>query len=102
VRIIVPFNLKPGTDIAEYEDWARTKDVPTASGLPSVKSFTVHKATGLFGDPDTPSPFAYFEVLDITNLDEFVADVSDPEFQAEVAPFQEFADSPQFILTEDL
>ena len=102
MRIIVPFNLKPGTDIAEYEDWARTKDVPTASGLPSVKSFTVHKATGLFGDPDTPSPFAYFEVLDITNLDEFVADVSDPEFQAEVAPFQEFADSPQFILTEDL
>jgi len=102
VRIIVPFNLKPGTDIAEYEDWARTKDVPTASGLPSVKSFTVHKATGLFGDPDTPPPFAYFEVLDITNLDEFVADVSDPEFQAEVAPFQEFADSPQFILTEDL
>lgn len=102
MRIIVPFNLKPGTDIAEYEDWARTKDVPTASGLPSVKSFTVHKATGLFGDPDTPPPFAYFEVLDITNLDEFVADVSDPEFQAEVAPFQEFADSPQFILTEDL
>ena len=102
MRIIVLFNLKPGTDIAEYEDWARTKDVPTASGLPSVKSFTVHKATGLFGDPDTPPPFAYFEVLDITNLDEFVADVSDPEFQAEVAPFQEFADSPQFILTEDL
>lgn len=102
MRIIVPFNLKPDTNVAEYEEWAKTKDVPTASALPSVKSFTVHKATGLFGDPDTSPPFAYFEVLDITDMDAFIADVSDPEFQAKAAPFQEYADAPQFILTEDL
>ena len=102
MRIIVPFNLKPDTEVAEYEEWAKAKDLPTASALPSVKSFTIHKATGLFGDPQTPPPFAYFEVLDITDLDEFIADVSDPEFQAKVAPFQEYADRPQFILTETL
>ena len=102
MRIIVPFNLKPGTDVAEYEEWAKTKDVPTASALPSVSSFTVHKATGLFGDPDTPPPFAYFEILDITDLDAFVADVSDEAFQAAAAPFQDYADAPQFILTEEL
>ncbi|MGB3471164.1 MAG: REDY-like protein HapK [Erythrobacter sp.] len=102
MRIIVPFNLKPGTDVAEYEAWARDKDIPTASALPSVKSFTVHKATGLFGDPDTPPPYAYFEVLDITDMDEFVADISNEEFQAKAAPFQDYADAPQFILTEDL
>ncbi|NVE95629.1 REDY-like protein HapK [Altererythrobacter lutimaris] len=102
MRIIVPFNLKPGTDVAEYEEWAKTKDVPTASALPSVTSFTVHKATGLFGDPDTPSPYAYFEVLDITSMDDFIADISNPEFQEAAAPFQVYADAPQFILTEDL
>ena len=102
MRIIVPFNLNPGTNIAEYEEWAKTEDMPTAGGLPSVNSFTVHKATGLFGDPDTPPPYQYFELLDITDLDAFIADVSDPEFQAKVAPFQDYADSPQFILTEDL
>ncbi|MFN2098498.1 REDY-like protein HapK [Altererythrobacter sp. MF3-039] len=102
MRIIVPFNLKPGTDVAEYEEWARDKDVPTASALPSVTSFTVHKATGLFGDPDTPPPYQYFEVLDITNMDDFIADVSDPAFQEKAAPFQEYADGPQFILTEDI
>ncbi len=102
MRIIVPFNLKPGTEVAEYEEWAKAKDVPTASALPSVKSFTVHKATELFGDPDTKPPFAYFEVLDITSLEEFAADVSDPEFQAQAAPFQDYAESPQFILTEEL
>ena len=53
-------------------------------------------------DPDTPPPYAYFEVLDITNMDEFVRDVSDPVFQAKAAPFQDYADGPQFILTEDL
>ncbi|WP_394730072.1 REDY-like protein HapK [Altererythrobacter sp. GH1-8] len=102
MRIIVPFNLKPGTDVAEYEEWAKTKDVPTAGALPSVKSFTVHKATGLFGDPEATPPFQYFEVLDITNMEDFIADVSDPEFQAAAAPFQVYADAPQFILTEDL
>lgn len=102
MRIIVPFNLKPGTNVAEYEEWAKTKDVPTASALPSVNSFTIHKATGLFGDPDAKAPYEYFEVLDITDMDAFIRDVSDPEFQAKAAPFQDYADGPQFILTEDL
>ena len=102
MRIIVPFNLKPGTDVAEYEEWAKTKDVPTASARPSVTSFTVHKATGLFGDPETPPPYAYFEVLDITTMEDFIADVSNPEFQEAAAPFQVYAHAPQFILTEDL
>ena len=101
MRIIVPFNLKPGTDIAEYEKWARDKDVPTASALPSVKGFTIHRATGLFGSDEKP-PYEYFEVLDITDLDAFVKDVSDPAFQQAAAPFQQYADAPQFILTEDI
>ena len=102
MRIIVPFNLKPGVDVAEYEAWAKDKDMPAASALPSVKSFTVHKATGLFGDPAGAPPYAYFEVLDITDMNAFIKDVSDPEFQAKAAPFQDYADAPQFILTEDL
>lgn len=101
MRIIVPFNLKAGTDVSEYEDWAKTKDVPTASALPSVNSFTVHKATGLFGSDDK-APYEYFEIIDITNMDDFVADVSNEEFQAAAAPFQDYADGPAFILTEDL
>lgn len=101
MRIIVLFNLKDGVDIGEYEEWAKTRDIPTASALGSVQSFTVHKATGLFGSDD-PSPYEYFEILDITGMDEFVADVSDPVFQAAAAPFQDYADNPTFILTEDL
>ena len=101
MRIIVLFNLKDGVDPAEYEAWAKKDDIPTASGLNSVDAFTVHKATGIFGSDGT-SPYQYFEVIDISDMDNFVGDISDPAFQAKAAPFQEFADNPQFILTEDI
>ena len=101
MRIIVIFNLKEGVDAAEYENWAKTADIPGVNGLGSVSKFSVHKATGLFGSDNT-SPYQYVEVLDITGMDPFVADISTEEFQAMAAPFQEYADNPQFILTEDL
>jgi REDY-like protein HapK len=102
MRIIVLFNLKADADVSAYEDWARSTDVPGANALSSVNKFTVHRATGLFGS-DAPSPYQYVEVLDITGMDAFLADVTSPEFQATIAAqFGAFADNPQFILTEDL
>lgn len=101
MRIVVLFNLKPGVDVAAYEAWARSGDIPAVNGLGSVASFTVHKATGLFGS-DAKPPYDYVEIIDIKGMDAFVADVTTPEFQALAAPFQDFADNPQFILTEDL
>jgi len=101
MRIIVIFNLKPGVSAADYENWAKTADIPGVNRLGSVDGFTVHKAIGLFGSEEA-SPYQYIEVLDIKAMDPFVADISTEEFQAMAAPFQEFADNPQFILTEDL
>ncbi len=101
MRIICIFNLKPGADAAAYEAWARGTDIPGVNALPSVKGFTVHRATGLFGS-DAPPPYAYVEVIDIHAMDAFVADVTNPEFQKVAAAFGEFADNPQFLLTEDL
>jgi hypothetical protein len=102
MRIICLFNLKPGVAVAEYEEWAKTRDIPTVNGLASVTSFTVHKATGVFGDAAATPHFQYIEIIDITGMDAFVAEISTAEFQAAAAPFQGFADAPQFILTEDL
>lgn len=101
MRIVVLFNLKPGVSVSEYEEWARTRDIPNVNALGSVSGFTVHKATGLFGS-DAPPPCQYVEIIDITGMDAFVADVTTPEFQALAAPFRDYADNPQFILTEDL
>ena len=101
MRLIVLFNLKPGADQQAYLKWAREVDTPTVNALGSVSKFTVHRATGLFGS-DAPSPYQYVEVIDITGMDAFVGDITTEAFQAAAAPFQHFADNPQFILTEDL
>lgn len=101
MRIVVLFNLKPGVDPAVYEAWARGTDIPGVNTLSSVTGYTVHKATGLFGS-DAVSPYQYIEVIDITAMEPFVVDVTDAEFQKVAAAFGEFADAPQFILTEDL
>ncbi len=102
MRIICLFNLKDGVDVAEYEEWAKTRDIPGVNGLGSVTSFTVHKATGVFGDEAAKPHFDYIEIIDITGLDAFVADISTEDFQAAAAPFQGYAAAPQFILTQDL
>lgn len=102
MRIIVLFNLKDGVSVDEYENWAKTRDIPGVNALGSVDSFTVHKAAGVFGDDSAKPAYDYFEIIDITDMDAFVADISTEEFQAAAAPFQDYADNPQFILTEDL
>ena len=101
MRIICLFNLKPDANAEAYEAWARNTDIPGASALGSVRNFTVHRATGLFGS-DAKAPYDYIEVIDINDMDSFVADVTDPEFQKVAAAFGDFADDPRFILTEDL
>jgi hypothetical protein len=101
MRIICLFKLKPGVAPADYEAWARGTDLPGVNALASVRSFSVHRATGVFGSEARPS-VDYVEVIDIHGMDGFVADVSNPAFQAVAAKFQDFADNPEFILTDDL
>ncbi len=101
MRIIVLFNLKPGVDPAEYEAWARGTDIPSVNALASVEGYTVHRATGLFAS-DAPSPYQYIEVIDVPEMDPFVADISTPQFQQVVSDLQRFADNPHFIVTEAL
>lgn len=101
MRIICLFNLKEGASREAYEAWARGTDIPGVNALGSVRDFTVHRSTGLFGSDARP-PYDYVEVIDIHGLDAFVADVTDPEFQKVAAAFGDFAENPQFILTEDL
>ena len=101
MRIVCLFNLKSGVSRDDYEAWARGTDLPGVNALGSVAGFTLHRATGLFGSDARP-PFDYVEIIDVHSMDGFVADVTDPAFQAMAAPFRDFADDPIFILTEDL
>lgn len=101
MRIIVLFNLKPGVDPSTYEQWARTTDIPGVRALRSVSDFQVYRAAGLLGTTAAP-PYAYMEVIDVPDMAAFGADVASAAVQKVAAEFQQFADNPQFVLTEAL
>lgn len=101
MRIIVLFNLKPETDVAAYEEWARTRDLPNVRALTSIDDFQIFRATGLLGTDAAP-PYRYVEIIDVNDMDDFGKQVASEAMQKVAAEFQAFTDNPQFILTEQL
>ncbi|MBX9780370.1 MAG: hypothetical protein K2X26_08495 [Chitinophagaceae bacterium] len=99
--ILVLFNLKPGASIADYEAWAKAKDIPTVNGLNSVSNFRVLKMGNLLGT-ETASPYQYAEIIEIPDMNAFFADLGSEAVQAGAKQFAEFADNPQFIVANDL
>lgn len=99
--IVVLFNLKPETVVAEYEDWARSVDLPTVRRLPGCTGFDVLATQGLLnGDPD--APYRYVELIHIDDMDAFRGAVGTPEMQAIAAQFQGYAMDPVFMVTESV
>ena len=102
MRIIVLFNLKPGADPADYEEWAKTRDIPGVRSLPSIDDFQVYRTTGLLGSDGKP-PYDYVEVIDIGDLDGFWNDIATEASAAVAKEFQQWAASPPvFMLTDPL
>jgi hypothetical protein len=99
-RILALFNLRPGVDVAAYEHWAQTVDLPIVNALPSIEEFTVFRVTGRLGS-DAPAPYAYAEVLDVADMAQFGTDVATDQMQAVAAEFGKMADVV-FLTTEKL
>ncbi len=99
--LVVLFNLKAGVAASDYEQWAKTTDLPMVRALKSVAGFDVYRASGILGS-ESPSPYAYVEVIDVHALDALFADIGTPAMQKVAAEFQAWADNPLFIVTERL
>lgn len=100
--LVVLFNLKGETEKAAYEKWAQTTDVPTVKGLVSIDDFKVYKLNAIMGDDNTPPPYQYCEVIDINDMDKLGGELSTETMQRVAAEFQEFADNPTFIVSEQI
>lgn len=100
-RIFVLFNLKDGVTEAHYEAWAKATDIPNVRALKSIDGFDVFKATGVLGS-DAPSPYAYIEIIDINDMEQFGTDASSDAMQKVAGEFQAIADNPTFIMTGNL
>lgn len=99
--LVVLFNLKNSASQEDYEKWAQTTDVPTASSMSSVDSFKVFKLGTIMGTDNT-SPFQYCEVLEINDMTKLGEEVTSETMQKVAAQFQEFADNPTFIISEQI
>jgi hypothetical protein len=97
--MIVLFNLKPEVNHVDYEQWARETDVPIIKSLQAVSDFRVHRSFGLLGSEAKP-PYQYIEVTQIKDLDQLGEEVQSEKMQQVVQTFQQFAENPVFILTE--
>lgn len=94
--IIVLFNLKSEDKREAYEAWAASTDIPTVRGLPSINGFDVFKLTTA-RNSDQASPYQYVEIIDVSNFDQFGADVATDRMKQISSEFREFADAPLFI-----
>jgi hypothetical protein len=99
--IVVLFNLKPGASVADYEAWAKAKDMPTVKSLASVKDFRVLQMGNLLGS-ETASPYQYCEMIEVPDMNAFFADLGNEAVQAGAKVFNEFADNPLFIVSNDI
>ena len=99
--LIVLFNLKQGKSPEAYERWAVTTDLKTVRALGSVSDFKLYKTDGLLGSDDAP-PYAYAELIHVDDMDAFGADIGSETMKKVAREFQEFAESPVFMLTHDV
>lgn len=99
--MVVLFNLKPAASIADYEAWAKAKDIPTVKSLNSVTDFRVLKMRNLLGS-ETASPYQYCELIEVADMNAFFADLGNEAVQAGAKVFNEFAENPLFIVANHI
>jgi hypothetical protein len=99
--VLVLFNLKANASVNDFEHWAKSKDIPTVKSLGSINDFRVLKLGMILGS-DKPAPYQYAELIEINDMEAFFVDLGSESVQAGAKQFNEFADSPLFILADDI
>lgn len=74
MRVFFFNTLAAGVGTEDYERWVLECDYPTARSIPSIQSYEViHLDASL---QNGPVPFDYVEVVEITSIDAYQADLA--------------------------
>lgn len=73
MRLIALITLKAGADRAAFEAMARTRAAPGLGALVSVTDLDMLRTTGVL-ETDAALPCDYVEIIDVTDVDEFLKD----------------------------
>ena len=91
---IILYNLKESVTDEDYRKWCESFKGPLLLSLDASKSFTLVKMFGgIMGDgrkpqppSETPSPYKYIGILDVTNLEKSKKDMETPAFKEDFFP----------------
>ena len=91
---IILYNLKEGVSDEDYQKWCEDYKGPLLLSLNASRAFTLVKMFGgikgdgrIPGPPEeTPSPYNYVGILDVTDLDEAKKDSETAAFRDEFFP----------------
>ncbi len=72
--------------------------MPTVTSLASVDSFRVLRTSGLLGGG--AAPYQYVEVIEVNDLGRLRGELGSETIQQIAAEFQQFAESPIFMLAD--
>jgi hypothetical protein len=72
-RVFFFNRLNEGVDGADYEQWVREVDYPTARSIPSIVSYEVVRVDGPFRDSGVA--YDYVEVVEVTGLEDYRRDL---------------------------
>lgn len=101
-RVFFFNRLARGADPEAYERWVRDVDYPKARAVPSIRSYEVVRVDGPLRD--TGIPYDYVEVVEVTDLDAYRADLAAlpgrEQFVAELRSFIPSADAVVGTLIE--
>lgn len=98
--LIVLFKLKSEADVAAYEKWAVETDIATVRTLENCDGFDLFRCEGTLGGDD--APYDYVEIISISDLAAFRNEAQSETMQRVAGQFREFADSPIFMVTEQV
>lgn len=85
--IIHKIKLKDVNDVEKFKDWVLNKDYVACQKLPSVKRFSVHHVSS-----ESSADYHFFEVIRISDMAAFEADMDTPVFHSLVEAFDKMAD----------
>ncbi len=88
-RVFFINKLHPGVDPDDYEAWIRRVDYPIARAQGAILAYSVTRIDGTLSG-EGASPYSHLEVIDITDLDEYRALGSKPEFVQLLSEWSEF------------
>lgn len=101
-KVIVFYKLKPGATIAQYRKFSKEIDQMITPKQKSVEKFEVFEVSDSITGSSKPAkknhPYEVFEIIDVTDFDEWVKTTQSDAFKKVVDGWGKVGDGPSLVM----